>query len=171
MFTAKSVANYLLELADKSDQPMSSAKLQALVYYAHGWHAAHTGRALINEKIQAGPYGLLIPSLYREFSRFGSRPINRKALEYDALGANEAATPRHKDTLMLLQAVFRNYASCSDTQLADMTNGAGSPWETTWRESKGMRGVNIPFSRITAYFKSVLQATPQSPPIEYKGMH
>jgi uncharacterized phage-associated protein len=158
MFSAKSIANYFLALTVNSDQRISSSKLQALVYYAHGWHAANTGRPLINEKIQAGPYGLVISSLYREFNRFGSNPIIGKAFEDNSLGAQEVLPPSDADTQALLRTVFHTYASYSDTQLAEMVHGTDTPWDLTWRESKGMRGVNIPFSRIAAYFKATGRA-------------
>jgi uncharacterized phage-associated protein len=159
MFSAKSIANYFLELAMNSDQCVSSLKLQALVYYAHGWHAGYTGRALINEKVQAGPYGLVISSLYREFNRFGAKPLTRKALEYDALGAKEALPPGDPKTQAFLRTVFHSYASHSDLQLSEMAHARNTPWDITWRESKGMRGVNIPLSRITAYFTAAVQAS------------
>ncbi|MBP4001564.1 Panacea domain-containing protein [Pseudomonas koreensis] len=161
MFSAKSIANYFLELAQSSDQCLSSLKLQALVYYAHGWHTGYTGRALLNEKVQAGPYGLVIASLYREFNRFGTGPITRKALDYDAHGAQVTPSPKDKETQTLLRTVFQNYASYSDTQLTQMAHGKDTPWDITWRESKGMHGVNIPLSRITAYFKAAVHTAEQ----------
>lgn len=133
MFSAKPIANYFLELAMTCDQSISLMKLQALVYYAHGWHAGYTGRALINEKVQAGPYGLVISSLYREFNRFGSGPINSKAFECDALGVKEAPPPRDPDTQKLLRAVFHGYASYSDIQLSEMVHATDAPWNVTWR--------------------------------------
>lgn len=161
MFSAKSIANYFLELAESSDQCLSSLKLQALVYYAHGWHAGYTGRALLNEKIQAGPYGLVIASLYCEFSRFGAAPITRKAPDYDAHGAQVASPPKDTETQTLLRTVFHNYAAYSDIQLTQMAHGQDTPWDITWRESKGMHGVNIPQSRITAYFKAAVHTAEQ----------
>ncbi|TMU73936.1 DUF4065 domain-containing protein [Pseudomonas fluorescens] len=161
MFSAKSIANYFLELAESSDQSLSSLKLQALVYYAHGWHAGYTGRALLNEKVQAGPYGLVIASLYREFNRFGADPITRKALDYDAHGAHVASPPKDTETQTLLRTVFRHYAAYSDLQLTQMVHGKDTPWDITWRESKGMHGVNIPLSRTVAYFKAAVHSTGQ----------
>jgi uncharacterized phage-associated protein len=165
MFSAKCIADYFLELAAKSDQPISSTKLQALVYYAHGWYAGYTGRALINEKVQAGPYGLVISSLYREFNRFGSSPIECKSVEGAARGVSKISPLGTLDTQTLLRGVFHSYASYDDIQLTEMVHATDSPWDTTWKETKGMRGVNIPFSRIVSHFKAALQNAESGHPL------
>lgn len=69
------VANYLLDLADASGDPVSPMKLQKLLYYAHGWHLAVTDRPLLNEFVEAWRWGPVIPSIYHEFKEFGDAPI------------------------------------------------------------------------------------------------
>lgn len=162
VFSAKSIANYFLELAKASGQPISPMKLQKLVYYAHGWYAGYTDRPLINEAVEAWQYGPVIPSLYHEFKRFGSGTIEGKAFEYDALGVREASPPADPDIRTFLQNVFNSYGQYSGIRLSEMTHATGTPWDTTWSECKGMRGVDIPFPKIASYFKEAVQKTQQA---------
>lgn len=157
MFSAKSIANYFLELATASGQSISPMKLQKLVYYAHGWYAGYTDRPLINEAVEAWQYGPVIPSLYHEFKRFGSGDIQCKAFEYDALGVREASTPSDPDIRTFLQNIFNSYGKYSGIRLSEMTHAAGTPWDTTWSACKGMRGVDIPFPTMASYFKEAVQ--------------
>nr|WP_276616001.1 type II toxin-antitoxin system antitoxin SocA domain-containing protein [Pseudomonas syringae] len=157
VFSAKSIANYFLELAAASGQSISPMKLQKLVYYAHGWYSGYTDRPLINEPVEAWQYGPVIPSLYHEFKRFGSGDIQCKAFDYDALGVREAATPSDPNVRTFLQNVFNSYGKYSGIRLSEMTHASGTPWYTTWSECKGMRGVDIPFKEISSYFKEAVR--------------
>lgn len=161
MFSAKSIANYFLDLAAMTGDPISPMKLQKLVYYAHGWYSGYTGRPLINEPIEAWQYGPVIPSLYHEFKRFGSGKIEAKAFEYDARGVREALPPSDPDIRTFLQNVFKSYGQYSGIRLSEMTHASGTPWDMTWNECKGMHNVDIPFERIASYFKTIVQKTQQ----------
>src|SRR5947209_3400405 len=78
-YDAKAIANYFLDLAEAEAKSLTPMKLQKLVYYAHGWHLALTGRPLLDEEIQAWSFGPVIRSLYNEFREFGAEPITRRA--------------------------------------------------------------------------------------------
>jgi len=157
MFSAKSIANYFLDLAAASGQSITPMKLQKLVYYAQGWYAGYTQRPLINEAVEAWQYGPVIPSLYHEFKRFGSGNISIKAFEYDALGVREAATPADTEIRTFLNNVFKSYGKFSGVELSEMTHASGTPWDITWSACKGIRGVDIPFERMASHFQAAIQ--------------
>jgi len=157
VFSAKSIANYFIELAAARGESISPMKLQKLVYYAHGWYAGYTERPLINEAIEAWQYGPVIPSLYHEFKCFGAGNITGKAFEYDALGVREAAVPADPDVRTFLQNVYSSYSKYTGVRLSEMTHAPGTPWAVTWSASKGMRGVDIPFTTITEHFKGAVK--------------
>ncbi len=162
MFSPKTIANYFLELAAANGEAITPMKLQKLVYYAHGWYAGYTGQPLINEAVEAWQYGPVIPSLYHEFKQFGSGPISGKAYEYDAGGVRPAAPPADPEIRTFLQNVFASYGKYSGIRLSEMTHAAGTPWDLTWSECKGMRGVDIPFPRIVEHFKETAAKAQQA---------
>ena len=72
-YRACAIANYFLERAER--EPITQMKVQKLVYFAHGWHLGITQKPLINEQVEAWPYGPVIPSLYQDLKRWGADPI------------------------------------------------------------------------------------------------
>src|ERR1700680_3484243 len=81
-FSAAAVANEFLRLAHRDNKPITPLKMQKLVYFAHGWHLALTGRPLLSEPIQAWEYGPVIPTIYKEFSELVSDAIHYPASVY-----------------------------------------------------------------------------------------
>jgi uncharacterized phage-associated protein len=156
-FSAAAVANEFLHLAHRDGKRISPLKMQKLVYFAHGWYLAITGRPLLAEPIQAWKYGPVIPSLYREFKEFGDSPIQFPALAFrqgkgmttarldDEGDPQEVELPRR-----VIQRVWQQYGKFSASQLSSFTHNEGSPWDTT--PDKDELGTVIPDEKIRDYF-------------------
>src|SRR4051812_39910789 len=82
-YPAAAIANEFLRLAKEDKAQISPLKLQKLVYFAHGWYLALAGKPLIEERVQAWQFGPVIPTLYREFKRYGNSPIASPAMRED----------------------------------------------------------------------------------------
>jgi uncharacterized phage-associated protein len=73
--TAMAVAEYFLTLQEEeAGDLISHMKLQELLYYAQGLHLALNGRPLFDDTIEAWTHGPVVPTVYREFKRFGEIP-------------------------------------------------------------------------------------------------
>src|SRR5690349_1985396 len=85
------VADYFLFRAKKESKKISNKKLQKLVYYAQAWTLAMTNKPLFSEKIEAWIHGPAIPSLYKKFKKYGSKPISLDQLssKQPSLSSNE----------------------------------------------------------------------------------
>lgn len=162
LLSPKSVANFFLELAKARGEKISPMKLQKLVYYAHGWFAGYTGKPLINESVEAWQYGPVIPSLYREFKRFGSGDITGKACEMEGLEYVEVPPPQDEGMRKFLTSVWDSYGKYTGITLSEMTHAAGSPWEQAWNANQGVRGVDIPFDSIALHFKAAVEKAKQN---------
>lgn len=160
LYSPKSIANYFLELASASGQGVSPMKLQKLVYYAHGWYAGHTGQPLIDEAIEAWPYGPVIPSLYHEFKQFGSAEINARAFE----GAEQVSPPADPALRQFLDNVWKQYGQFTGARLSEMTHALGSPWDVTWKAAAGVRNAGIPFDAIIHHFTQAAETAKQRNP-------
>lgn len=156
-YDAKAVANFFLDLAAANNQTIDPMKLQKLVYYAHGWHAGYTGQPLINESVEAWPYGPVIPSLYHEFKQFGSGQIQRKATEFDGQGFRIVEAPEDPSIRRFLQNVWNSYGQYSGITLSEFTHAADGPWWAVRQSSAGMRSVDIPFDMIAGHFREAVQ--------------
>ena len=124
-YSAKTVANYFLELGARDRIPIDPLKLQKLVYLAHGWSLAILGRPLIQEPVEAWRYGPVIQVLYKEFKRFGASAIPEDA---KAGGVVETLDSNSKG---LIDAVWEKYRSLSSIQLSTLTHERGYAWDLT----------------------------------------
>lgn len=161
MYCPKSIANYFLELAHAKGESISPMKLQKLVYYAHGWYAGYTHKPLINEAVEAWPYGPVIPSLYHEFKRFGAGDIKGKAFDSGLQGRAAVATPADQDIRRFLDKVWNSYGGYTGVTLSEMTHAIGTPWHMTWSGCPGVRGQDIPLARIVEWFGAAAEKTQQ----------
>lgn len=159
---ARAVANYFLGLAKKEDKKLDPLGIQVLVYFAHGWNLAITGRPLISQRIEAGPNGPIIRDLYDAFSRFGYAPITEPAMKWSvvipssppALRAEFPEIAGGPATMSLLNDVWNTYKRFTSIQLSNMTHDPGSPW-------KAARDQHQPFIEdglLQQYFVSQMNA-------------
>lgn len=162
MLNPKSIANYFLELAAANGESITPMKLQKLVYYAHGWYAGYTKTPLINETVEAWQYGPVIPSLYREFRQFGSGDIKAKATDVGLFGSTEVPIPADPHIRAFLSNVWNSYGRYTGIALSEMTHAPGTPWDQTWSENPGLRGMDIPFDRIAQWFGDAAAKTQQA---------
>jgi uncharacterized phage-associated protein len=160
-YDAKAVANYFLGLAEKDGKTLDPMKIQKLVYLAHGWYLALTGKPLVTERIEAWLYGPVIRSLYSAFQDAGSGPIQAPAREAQFADGKLAfvVSPRIQDsasdeTRQILDEVWRVYGGFTAVQLSNLTHQPGSPWEITWNSSKDKEGLVIDDKLIQQYFEN-----------------
>jgi uncharacterized phage-associated protein len=163
-FDAKAVANFFLEIANANGQMIDPMKLQKLVYYAHGWYAGYTGQPLINESIEAWPYGPVVPSLYHEFKRYGSGPVRSKATGFDgSTGFFEVPAPTEPEIRQFLSNIWSSYGRYTGMALSEMTHASDGPWAQARRTSDGIRSADIPFDLIAHHFREAAQRAQGQP--------
>ena len=139
-YTPDHIANYFLLKAWNEGSEITPMKLIKLVYIAYGWNLAINEERLFEEKIEAWRYGPVIPSIYREYKRFGSNqiPKNHFSAEID-LGTGEVLSVpvvNNDDinTKQLLDAVWQCYQNKTGVNLSNITHEIGSAWDIAWRE-------------------------------------
>ena len=180
-FSAKAVANALLDLAERAGRTINPMQLQKLVYYSHGWHLAVADRPLIDERVEAWTYGPVVPTLYHEFKRYGSQAITERATTVhlavsprtgrrtliEFIPANleaEGADPSERAVSVgIIERVYRVYGGLTALQLSQMTHEPDGPWDKTRKSNPGVHGVDIPDELIKAYFVGKDQANAANP--------
>lgn len=155
LYTAKSVANYFLSLARADHENLTPIKVQKLLYYAVGWHAAQTNGYLIDEPVEAWKFGTVVPSVLYEFVKYGAGPIKGKATEVvDASYVHEVPSPDDLAVREFLSRIWEAYGQFTDAQLSRMSLAEGGPWSQTRLTAPEMRSIDIPLSLIADYFRS-----------------
>lgn len=146
-------------------------KLQKLVYFAHGWHLGLKGTPLVDEPVQAWPYGPVFPSLYHEFKHFGNGEIGDYATE---LNWGDATTPtgfhvvvptipaEDRYVQLLLRKIWEMYGPATPVKLSNATHEPGTPWEQVNREHGGQipKGTIISEGIIRKHFGHLAGGVP-----------
>lgn len=113
MASAHDVARYILrELA-----PLSTIKLQKLVYYSQAWHLVWEDVPLFGERIEAWANGPVVPDLYREH-RGEFRRTSWKKGSIQNLSAEERSS---------IDAVLEFYGPKDAFMLSELTHRE-PPW-------------------------------------------
>ncbi|MEQ9867412.1 Panacea domain-containing protein [Pectobacterium aroidearum] len=134
-YSAIAVANAFIERAKHYGiNDLSPMKLQKLVYFAHAWHLALTGKPLIDEPVCAWRYGPVVPSVYNAFRGYGSGHIPTPAVAYEySQGVPFPIIPtvNDKESAHLIDAVMNTYGNQSAIFLSNLTHQTGSAWDVT----------------------------------------
>jgi len=155
-FSAAAVANEFLHLAYRDKETITPLKMQKLVYFAHGWHLAITGKPLLQEPIQAWQYGPVISSLYQQFKECGSSPITFPAsilTQGSYLPAELDREGNPADVAMarqIIERVWKQYHRYSASALTTFTHSDDTPWALV--PTKDLPEQIIPNDSIRNYF-------------------
>lgn len=168
-FDARRIANYFIDIAESSGVSVTPMKIQKLVYFAHGWHlAVRNGEPLINEQVEAWPYGPVIPSLYRALRAYGDQPIARQIMDPRQHTPTLSDNPGEEAFARLLLArVWDIYSPFTAIQLSNMTHEADTPWfnvfsQYTRNGGTLPKGTDIPHESIQKYFLKRLRPVADS---------
>jgi uncharacterized phage-associated protein len=155
------IANEFIKVAGESGQTLTPMKLQKLVYFAHGWCLALTGKPLINEPIEAWKFGPVIPSLYHSVKQYGNQPIDSPVLPEYAFSAMKPPSiddgpdvEENTFAKQLVRRIWDVYGRFTPFQLSNLTHAQDSPWDKT---EKGQKKQSINSDLIRDYFKSQIK--------------
>lgn len=161
-YPAKTVANYFLSKGFNEGVDIDPMKLQKLVYIAHGWHLAISGRALLKEAPQAWKYGPVIQTLYHEFKRYGNTPILELAFDVEMcddqlVTRTPMIDPDDAATLEVLEAVWESYKMSSGVRLSSLTHAPDTPWSAVWNEGGSqVQSAEIPDRLIEEHYEALI---------------
>lgn len=133
----RSIANFVLDLAERKGVGVSNLSINKIVYFLHANYLAQFGRPLVSAKIEAWEYGPVFRELYREFKVFGDRPIEGRAYRIDPkTGVREQCNYELSvDDSIFLGRICEDYLAMSLKKLLDMSHVKGGPWDQVWNHS------------------------------------
>lgn len=154
MASAHDVAAYIL---DQVGSPMSSMKLQKLLYYSQAWHLVWDEEPLFIEPIQAWANGPVVYDVFR---------VHRGQFKVEApwpRGSVDNMRVNERDTI---RAVLQAYGHLSGRRLSVLTHS-----EAPWREARegyaptARSNVVISLDRMQDFYAS-LDADDEAEPVE-----
>ena len=124
-YSAKSVANAFISLAEREGKPLTNMQVQKLVYIAQGFSLGIADRPLFYDNVHAWQWGPVIPTLYKALQRYGRGTVT------EFIPCDETI-PEDGDDFSLLKAVWDSYKGFSGAQLSSLTHKPETPWSETW---------------------------------------
>lgn len=152
-YSALTIANTFIELAEREARSVTNMKLQKLVYIAHGYYLAYrAGEPLIAEDVKAWQWGPVIPELYDALKQYGAGRVTE-------LIGNRNAVAETENPHKLIANVWSAYKKFTGFQLSTITHREGSPWSQTWNE---WPYGTIPNDLIAAHYRRLLDERRQA---------
>lgn len=133
------IANEFLRLAREEGRTLTNMQLQKLPYIAQGWSLAlRNGQPLIEQPVEAWPYGPVYRKLYNALAQYGSGPVTDFIHENDGNPyrvidgrGNKIKNKLTNDDCALIKAVWNNYRDYNAYQLSALTHQPNTPWSKT----------------------------------------
>jgi uncharacterized phage-associated protein len=155
-YDARAIANFLLELGDERQLPLTQVTLLKLLYFSHGWYLALRNVPLIVQEFEAWEHGPVVKVVRDAFKGFKKAPITDRAKKLDIkINQSRIIIPDLAgDDSRLIKLIFDAYHVYGAWELSDMTHEPGSPWDEIWNspEPVGRLALRIKNEDIQAHF-------------------
>ena len=143
-----SVAEYILSKTG----PLTSMKLQKLVYYSQAWHLAWTEKSLFSEQIEAWRDGPVVPALFKHHKghfRVAKGFFAHKLKDQELFKLS-------KDEKNVIDRVISYYGKKDPHWLSQLTH-LEDPWKNAWKDSSTVnhRSSVISHQSIFEYYSSL----------------
>ena len=158
--TAIHVANYLIGLKQGS-YPVDLLRINKMVYIVFGWISAIRGDVfLFDDRIEAWPYGPVIPSIYHSFKHNGVYKITEKCKElddnFDSYVPDLSDSEKNSPTIIQnVKTIWSAYKNSSSSELVGLTHAQDTPWEIAYKKGKHGRNIEIKKEDIREYYKGL----------------
>lgn len=132
--SVRSLANWVLELADKNGAPITNMALNKLVYFLVEKVLTERGRLLTDAKIEAWEHGPVFRELYHQFKTRGDKPIADRARYFDiSTGTLNPASPGvPSDLAEELEDFIKPLLPWPAAKLRALSHVTDGPWHRVW---------------------------------------
>ncbi|MDR7028017.1 type VI toxin-antitoxin system SocA family antitoxin [Rhizobium rosettiformans] len=166
-YDPRSVANLMLDEADRVGISVSHISLQKLLYFAHGLYLNATKAPLVSGYFEAWKYGPVHPTVFQAFKSAGAEPISFRAKGRNALTGQikEIGEPGDPQIRQHIQQVLLSYGRLSSGRLVEISHAKRSPWDFIVDKSRTSVafGLRIPDDVILERFKHHKIAVGETP--------
>lgn len=131
-YSVHDVARYVVDKCYRDGNPVSNLQLQKILYFLQLFFVEVFGVLMFPEEFEAWPYGPVMPSVYRRFSRFGGVPI-----EVSFKDAGSFLSKDHRDVINVAIQVL---SKKSPWELVRVSHADGSPWDVVYNRRGQYKG-------------------------------
>lgn len=144
------MAKYIVAYFNLKGEPITSKKLQLMLYYVDAWHLVHYGQPLLVEDFEAWTDGPVLREVFVYYKAFGYGAIPSEEAEDDAalrslMDNIQYSVGIEEEVMELIEEVLARYASLSAIHLGLLVQS-----ERPWKEAR--RGL-LPHENSTRNIK------------------
>lgn len=151
----RSVANFVLDVADDLGLPVSNLSLNKITYFLHGNFLAKFDKPLIDAKIEAWDFGPVFREIYHEFKGFKAGHITTRAKRLNLVSGEKEVFPWTfpPEEKALLKELAETYLRIKPGRLVDISHVRDGPWHQAWFHDDTVNpGMEISDSSIRSFF-------------------
>ena len=138
-YDALEVSRHIINYSNDAGYGITNLKLQKLLYFVQAYFFIKKGKPCFRDSIEAWNFGPIVPSVYREYKRYGgfyvfsvetyidSLTLKRKKFEDNVISVEDKK---------LIDEVIDTFAEYSNSRLTDLVHGQ-TPWQEAYRSDHG----------------------------------
>lgn len=139
IYDALEVSRHIINYSNDAGYGITNLKLQKLLYFVQAYFLIKKGCLCFRDNIEAWNFGPVVPSVYREYKRYGAffafsvetyidpLTLKRKRFDDSVISAEDKK---------LIDSVVDAFADCSNSRLTDLVHGQ-TPWQEAYRPDHG----------------------------------
>jgi uncharacterized phage-associated protein len=133
----RSIANFVLDLAERDERDVSNLVINKVVFFLHAHYLVYYDKPLVSAKIEAWDLGPVFRELYREFKEYDKRPIKKRARRLNPeSGCYEICRyTLDSDEKAFLESVAKKYVRLTPSALVALSHEKGGPWDQVWNHA------------------------------------
>ncbi|SBV94499.1 conserved hypothetical protein [uncultured Eubacteriales bacterium] len=145
MYSALSVAQYVVDYCNKYGKGISNLKLQKILYFVQAEFLVSQHKPCFRDEIEAWDFGPVVPTVYHKYKRYGGAiiPSNSIGALYSSID------PISSKDRSIIESIVNQGIKYSASELVDITHNQ-KPWRLSYRQG---RNNVIPISLIRDYFE------------------
>lgn len=133
-YSVRGLSNWILDLADRLELPVTNMALNKLLYFAYEKMLIEEGVILTDARIEAWDHGPVFREVYHAFKVSGDGPI-RERVQFYSVDTGEVETSRVElppETASRLESLLRPLLPLSASRLRQVSHAKGGAWHQVW---------------------------------------
>jgi uncharacterized phage-associated protein len=128
---ARSIANLMLDEADRIGSRVTNLALQKLLYFAHATFLIERKQPLVSGYFEAWRYGPVHPGAYQAFRAAADREISFRAARLNVVTGvwTELSPPYDPDVRRHVARVMHLYGRLTPGRLVEIAHAKQAPWD------------------------------------------
>jgi uncharacterized phage-associated protein len=125
MYSALTIAKYIIDKCTEENSPISNLQLQKILYYIQR-EFLQQGERAFPEEIEAWQFGPVVPEVYRRYCGFGGSPIRVRYTVGIEQGFQRGIDP-----------IVEEKRKLNPWDLVNDTHSPGKAWDLIYRDGAG----------------------------------